>query len=686
MAERRNTPAKGPPVGPDGTERDRVSGEILGGSTARRDPPSEPPEASATLPVDPRKHAAIGTPMHTPIPGSEAPIAAPSSLELEVPEAITLKGIAGSPGVAVGPALVLGDLRASFVRRHVHTAQIPEELERVKHAVGVAQKTLRDLDSRMPSAMRDAAAILDAYQLMLQDPALHERVTRKIRVEKKCAEWAVSEAAEEVVALFGGSNDERDAYILERRHDIEFVCDRLLRALVGEDTPHAVRLDEPMIVVARDLSPADTASMVREPALAFVTCVGTRTSHTSIMARALEIPAVVGVADAIAQIRTGDMLVVDGLTGQIFVHPSEQTIRDARQRSEQHLAFARRLLAARHKPCVTADGVPVALKANVELPAEAILAVDHGAQGIGLYRTEFLYIDRTTQPGEDEQYEVYRAIVEAVSPQPVTLRTFDIGGDKFASTFQLPAEMNPALGLRAVRLALKQPEVFLTQLRAMVRASAHGDVRIMVPMVTSVHELREVRRLIAQAIEQVKARGQAFEEHIPVGIMVEVPAAAVMADVFAREAEFFSLGTNDLVQYALAIDRASQSLAAQASPFDPAILRLIKFVTDAGAKHRRNVALCGAMASDPLAACLLVGLGLRELSMEAAAIPEIKEAIRRLTVPEAEAIAELALACDSADAVEELLARELAPRLVDLLAGLADDIAVPSYSSYPPVS
>ncbi|MBX3191726.1 MAG: phosphoenolpyruvate--protein phosphotransferase [Labilithrix sp.] len=632
--------------------------------TDRRSPPPKGPEGA--VPVAP-------------------PSVPPSTFDLDVPEAITLKGIAGSPGVAVGPALVLGDLRASFVRRHVHTAQIPQELERVTAAVQTAKKTLQDVDARMPKAMREAAAILTAYQMMLEDPTLHERIDQKIRKDKKCAEWAVSEASEEIVALFGpkGATD-RDAYIVERRHDIEFVCDRLLRALVGEESPHAVRLDEPMIVVARDLSPADTASMVREPALAFVTCVGTRTSHTSIMARALEIPAVVGVADALEKIRTGDTLVVDGLTGQVYVHPTDQSIRDARQRSEQHLAFARRLLSARHKPCVTADGVSVQLKANVELPAEAILAVDHGAQGIGLYRTEFLYIDRTTQPGEDEQYEVYRAIVEAVSPSPVTLRTFDIGGDKFASTFQLPAEMNPALGLRAVRLALKEPEVFLTQLRAMVRASAHGDIRIMVPMVASVHEMREVRRLLHQAIEQVRARGHAFEEHIPLGMMVEVPAAAVMADVFAGEAEFFSLGTNDLVQYALAIDRASQSLAAQASPFDPAILRLIKFVADAGKNRGIPVSLCGAMASDPLAASLLLGLGLRDLSMEAAAIPEIKEALRRLTVAEAEAIAAQALACDSADAVEELLARELAPRLIDLLAGLAEDVAVSRSSAPPP--
>jgi phosphotransferase system enzyme I (PtsI) len=656
MSDRRSSPPPAPtPAAPSSAPKARGSGSI----------PVPSAESSSRIPPP-------------------APSVPPSSADVEKVPPVTLKGIAGSPGVAVGPALVLGDLRASFVRRHVHTAQIPQEMDRVKQAVEAAQRTLSEVSAKMPMAMREASPILEAYQMMLEDPSLHDRVNKKIKVDKKCAEWAVSESSEEIVAMFkAGDQQDRDAYITERRHDIEFVCDRLLRALVGSEVPHAVRLEEPMIIVARDLSPADTAAMVREPALAFVTAVGTRTSHTSIMARALEIPAVVGVANALAEVRTGDTLVVDGLTGQVVVHPTEQTIRDARQRSEQHLAFARRLLSARHKPCVTADGVAVALKANVELPAEAILAVDHGAQGIGLYRTEFLYIDRTTQPGEDEQYEVYRAIVEAVSPQPVTLRTFDIGGDKFASTFQMPAEMNPALGLRAVRLALKQPEVFLTQLRAMVRASAHGDVRIMIPMVASLHELREVRRLLSKAMEQVKARGQPFEEHIPLGIMIEVPAAAVMADVFAREAEFFSLGTNDLVQYTLAIDRGSQSLASLASPFDPAILRLIKFVTDAGEKQSRAVSLCGAMASDPLAACLLVGLGLRELSMEAAAIPEIKEAVRRVTVADAKAIAEQALLCESAELVEELLAKELAPRLIDLLAGIADDVTI-TRSSVPP--
>ncbi|HTB74651.1 MAG TPA: putative PEP-binding protein, partial [Polyangiaceae bacterium] len=282
---------------------------------------------------------------------------------------------------------------------------------------------------------------------------------------------------------------------------------------------------------------------------------------------------------------------------------------------------------------------------------------------------EFIYIDRHTLPTEDEQYELYRAVVEAVAPRPVTLRTFDIGGDKFASSFQLPAEMNPALGLRAVRLALSRPDVFLTHLRAMLRASAHGDLRIMVPMVASVQELREVRRLLGRAMNEVDAAGHPRAKHIPLGMMIEVPSAVVMADVLAREAEFFSIGTNDLIQYTLAIDRGNRSLAPLASPFHPAILRMIRQVTRAAATHAVPVALCGAMASDPLAAVLLVGLGLRELSMEAAAIPEIKEAIRRVTMADCERAAEAALALDTAEAVEELVAGAFAPSLFDLLTG-----------------
>ncbi len=608
-------------------------------------------------------------PSPPPPPGGTRPPPSDASL----PHGVVLKGIAGSPGVVVGSALVVGDMRAAYARRHVSTAQIEAEVERLMRAVEDAKRHLREVSARLPTGPLETNAILDAYLTMVSDPMLIERVSKKIRVEKKCAEWAVAQASEEIAKLFAPPDaSERDAYIAERGHDVEFVCDRLLRELTGDVKQIVPRLDQPVVVIARDLSPADTAGMVREPVIAFITEIGTRTSHTAIMARALEIPAVVGVADALSVVRTGDTLVVDGLRGEVVVNPSEIIILEARGRGARHLAFARGLLTARNQPCVTRDGEPVSLKANVELPAEAILALDHGAEGIGLYRTEFIYIDRRTMPTEDEQYELYRAVVEAVAPRPVTLRTFDIGGDKFASSFQLPAEMNPALGLRAVRLALSRPDVFLTQLRAMVRASAHGDLRIMVPMVASVQELREVRTLLGRAMTQVDEDGHSRAKHIPLGMMIEVPSAVVMADVLAREAEFFSIGTNDLIQYTLAIDRGNRSLAHLASPFHPAILRMIRQVSRAAAAHAVPVALCGAMASDPLAAVLLVGLGLRELSMEAAAIPEIKEALRRVTTADCERAAEAALALDTAEAVEELVAGTFAPTLFDLLTGAED--------------
>jgi phosphoenolpyruvate-protein phosphotransferase (PTS system enzyme I) len=606
----------------------------------------------------------------------------PPPSDASMPHGVLLKGIAGSPGIAVGPALVVGDTKAAYARRHIASAQIDAEIARLRHAVEEAKRHVREVSARLPAAPLETNAILDAYLTMIGDPMLLERVERKIRGDKKGAEWAVAQACEEIGKMFGPADaSERDAYILERRHDIEFVGDRLLRELTGDTKQIVPRLDQPMVVVARDLSPADTAGMVREPVIAFITEIGTRTSHTAIMARALEIPAVVGAGDALSVIRTGDTVIVDGLRGEIVVNPSEITVEEARGRGARHLAFARGLLSARNQPCVTRDGEPVTLKANVELPAEAILALDHGAEGIGLYRTEFIYIDRTTMPTELEQYELYRAVVEAVAPRPVTLRTFDIGGDKFASSFQLPAEMNPALGLRAVRLALSRPDVFLTQLRAMLRASAHGDLRIMVPMVASVQELREVRKLLGRAMHEVEGAGHKQAKHIPLGIMIEVPSAVVMADVLAREAEFFSIGTNDLIQYTLAIDRGNRSLAPLASPFHPAILRMIRQVTRAAAPHGVPVALCGAMASDPLAAVLLVGLGLRELSMEAAAIPEIKEALRRVTTNDCERAAEAALALDSAEAVEELVAGTFAPSLYDLLTGSAED---GTYGSEPP--
>jgi phosphotransferase system enzyme I (PtsI) len=460
-------------------------------------------------------------------------------------DTLTLRGIAGSPGVAIGKAVVIGGARSVYAHRTVSAEEVPHEIHRYEVAVGRAQQDLREMARRVGDK-RAETNILEAYVLMVGDETMGDAVRAHIENDHRCAEWAVVTAIEAYASRLASVND---AYLRERSHDVEFIGDRLLRALGGRTSDRIPRLDGPLIFVAHDLSPADTAGMVDEPVAGFVTEMGTRTSHTSIMARALEIPAVVGLGDALRHISTGDKIIVDGLRGTVIVHPTRDEVGEARSRSERHGALTRGLAESRERPPATKDGVPLRLRANVELPAEAILARDQGAEGIGLYRTEFLYIDRALPPTEDEQYEIFRAVVEAMKPKPVTLRTFDIGGDKFASTFKVPEEMNPMLGLRAVRLALSRPDVFLEHLRAMVRASAHGEVKIMVPMVSSLKELREVRALLARAREEVIARGLPCADELPLGVMIEVPAAAVMVDLFAQESAFMSLGTNDLIQW-----------------------------------------------------------------------------------------------------------------------------------------
>jgi phosphotransferase system enzyme I (PtsI) len=603
--------------------------------------------------------AVVGTPLPA---GSSIPASERAA------RPVILKGIAGSHGLAIGPSVIIGAVSHSFVRRTIKQHEVDVEVARFSEAVARAQEGIRQVVERVKSgSARAETSILDAYVQMLGDELVAEGVERNIRINRQNVEWAVSNAIQELCDKF---EDMEDPYLVERRHDVAFVGERLLRALSGSDkaAPLLPKLMRPSVVMAHDLSPADTASLVKEPVVAIITEVGTRTSHTSIMARALEIPAVVGVADALGRIGPGDTVIVDGFRGEVTLSPTPEMIAEAEERSKKHIALVRHLREDKDKQAATSDGSAVHLRANIEFPAEALLAVDHGAEGVGLYRTEFLYVDRAAPPDEDYQYEIYRGVVETMHPRPVIARTFDIGGDKFVSTFQVPPEMNPALGLRAVRLALSRPDVFLDQLRAMVRASAHGDLRIMIPMIASLREFEEVRRLLGVAIREVDARGLKRAMNIPLGVMIEVPGAAVMADLFAREADFLSLGTNDLVQYALAIDRTSRSLAYLASPFDPSILRLITNVVSAAAKYDRPLSVCGAMASDPLAAVLLVGLGLRELSMEASAIPEVKEALHRVALHEAAAVAEEALAQETAEDVERTLAAAFAPRLFDLLA------------------
>ncbi len=581
---------------------------------------------------------------------------------------VRLEGIAGSAGFAIGRASVVDGGLLGVTHRRIRPTEVDSELARFDGAVETSIFDLKQVTHKLKEGSTGAtgeSSILDAYILMLGDVTLRGAVETQVREGMKCAEWSLQTAIESMCSVLRHSDD---PYLAERSHDFEFIRDRILRSLSGQKEPRIVPDgEEPVIIVARDLSPAQTATLTKERVLGLVTAVGTRTSHTAILARALEIPAIVGVEGLLEHVGDEDMLVLDGVHGKLVVSPTKEVLAELEPKAKKYYEVARSLRAHRHEPTLTSDGVSITLLANIELPVEAEIALEHGARGIGLYRTEFLYIDRPTPPTEDEQYTAYRHVVETMGSLPVTLRTFDIGGDKFVSAIKMPRDINPALGLRAVRLGLEQPELLKTQLRAMVRASAHGLIKIMVPMVASLSELRAVRALLAESVMEVDRAGHAHCEHIDLGCMVEVPSAAILADEFAREAEFLSIGTNDLVQYTLAVDRTSQELARLASYFDPAIIRLIKGVIQASAFRQRPVSVCGTMASDPLAAILLVGMGMRTLSMEASAIPEVKAALSRVSLLEATDAAGSAFEATTAQALERGMFDQFGRLLKDLL-------------------
>jgi phosphoenolpyruvate-protein phosphotransferase (PTS system enzyme I) len=578
-----------------------------------------------------------------------------------------LDGIAGSPGLAIGHAVVVDTRRPGIPRRHVEKQAIEEELVRFDAAVRATSQALRGVAAQMRTGTAHAqSSILEAYVAMVEDASLRRAVEQHVTADLQCAEWALDSAVSRMADQLRAAGD---PYLADRSQDFEFVGEHILRAMTGRQRPFPlIATPEGMpILVAHNLSPAEAAGLSKDRVKAIVTEVGTRTSHTAIVARALEIPAVVGARGITSQVATGELLVVDGLRGKIMVSPTAAMIDAARERAERHQARTLGLLGAKDRPASTRCGTPIAIRANIELPAEATLALEHGAQGIGLYRTEFLYLARTTPPTEDEQLDVYRGVLEVMAPRPVTLRTFDLGGDKLPLTARTPSEPNPALGVRAVRLGLSRPELMLTQLRAMVRASAYGKLRIMVPMISTLGELRAVRHLLLRAMRQVDESGFRRDSHLSLGVLIEIPSAALMADEFAAEADFLSIGTNDLVQYTLAVDRANGELAHLASAFQPGVLRLIRAVIQGASRHDRPVSLCGAMSSDPLGAALLIGMGLRELSMEPIAIPEVKSALSRITVAEAELAARRVLECVTVEEVNDVLLDAFAARFGDLL-------------------
>lgn len=559
-----------------------------------------------------------------------------------------LQGLAASPGIAIGPAFRLE--RAPVRYQRTAAADRERELLRFQQAVEVAARQLEEVHARAAAESgASQAAIFEAQALMLQDPELLQKVRAAVEEEGIGAEAAVSDAAEEYIGILEALDDD---YLRARSRDVRDVADRLLRALLGVSDSASAGLQTPSIIVARDLTPSDTVALDKSLVLGFCTAEGGTTSHTAILARALALPAVVGLGPGILEIEDGTPLALDAGAGTVWVEPDAGTVAHCRAQRAAVAAFMLQAQGRAMEPAVTRDGHRVEVMANVGDVEGAWAALLAGAEGIGLLRSEFLYLERPTMPGEEEQYQAYRRILEVLDGRPVTLRTLDVGGDKGLHYIQMPPQMNPSLGLRGIRLCLARPDIFRPQLRAALRAGAGHSLRVMFPMVSTLGEVRAAREMLESCRNELRAEGHPVADQMEVGVMVEVPAAALMADRLAAEVDFFSIGTNDLSQYVMAADRTSAEVAHLADAFHPAVLRLVRDVIAAAHARGRRVGLCGELAGEPLAIPVLLGLGLDELSISPPRVPLAKQVIRALTIAEARDIAAQALALDSPEEIQ----------------------------------
>jgi len=577
------------------------------------------------------------------------------------------RGIGVSPGIAIGRALVIESRRPRAKRETLEASRVPAEVARLKKALEDARRQIQEVQGRIAKEVGvQYGRIFDAHLLILEDRLLAEEAIAYIQAHRVNAEYAVQEVLEPVRQAFSRVED---GYLRERRSDVDDVGDRILRNLLGQrPTIHVERPGE-TILFAHDLTPSDTATLQRDAVLGVATETGGRTSHSAIMARSLEIPAVVGIENICAHVKNQDTVILDGLEGLVILAPDREILGHYHAR-RQHLEYVGRAL---HKlgslPAETQDGYRVRVTANVEFPTELPQAKAHGAEGIGLYRSEFLYLNRPDLPAEEEHFGVYRAVAAEMTPRPTIIRTLDFGGDKLASAIHLATEENPSLGLRAIRLCLHRPELFRGQLRAILRARAFGPLRIMYPMISGVAEVRAANALLEEAKAELTAAGIAFDLAIQVGVMIEIPSAAIIADLLAREVDFFSVGTNDLIQYALAIDRVNEQVAYLYEPLHPAVLRMLQTVVTAAHNEGIWVSMCGEMAGDPLYSLLLVGLGFDELSMTSASIPLVKRIIRSITYGQAAELAHRLFGCATAQEVEQLLRHEMRSRFPEYISG-----------------
>lgn len=593
-------------------------------------------------------------------PPAPAPAATGPRMEIK-------RGIPVSPGVAIGPALVLDNEGFRIPRRFLNGEDGEAEVVRLRLALTAAARDSLDQERAIRAKVgKQYGAIFAAHAMLIEDPSLVRDVETLIRDQDHTAEYAVSRVIRRHVKAL--ESIEHGNFAL-RTADLFDIEKSILRHLLGEGREPLHYLREPVVVLAHDLTPSETASLDRRMVHAFVTEAGGRASHTAIMAGVLEIPAVVGIGRFLSNVSGGDEVIVDGTRGVVILNPDDETRERYLQTQTSFRAFEGRLDELRDLPAETRDGTSVLLMGNIEFPEEAAHCLQRGAQGVGLYRTEFLYLNKQTDPVEAEHVDAYLKVLKTLGPRPVVIRTLDLGADKFATAADAARdERNPALGLRSVRLCLRNLTLFKTQMRAILRASAFGDVRIMFPMVSTLLELRQCKLILAEVKEDLEDEGIPFNRKLPVGTMIEVPSAALMADQFAKEVNFFSIGTNDLIQYTLAADRTNENVASLYSAGDPAVLRLIERVIEAAQKQNVDVSVCGEMSGDPIYTMLLVGMGLRQLSVTPHNIPEIKKVIRSITVEEATEVAREALRLETARDVNNYLreqTRRILPELVN---------------------
>jgi len=559
----------------------------------------------------------------------------------DIGEAQIIEGIPASPGIVVGTAFILDTERPHVEQEPVSAEDIEEEIGCFISAVEDTKKELVRLRSNLEEQLGEThAMIFDPHLMILEDSMVIDGTVRRIKESGINAAFALTETIGVVTKAMSRTKDE---YLRERVYDIKDIERRLLMRLLGRKAKSLRHLEDNVIVIAQELAPTHTASMHRERVTGFGMEVGGRTSHAAIMARSLEIPAVVGLRDATDIIRQGETIILDGTVGLLVYRYDDAILAYYLDRKQKLEEFERELLMYKDYPAVTKDGRKFELGANIEIPDEVNSALSHGAEGIGLFRTEYLFIAEDELPTEDEQYDAYRTVVEAMAPSAVVIRTLDVGGDKFGPQGPAQREANPFLGWRGIRHSLSNPDIFLKQLKAILRASSHGSVKVMFPMITSLQEVRDAKQVLAAARQELRMEGRGFDEDIPVGIMVETPAAAVIADILAEEVDFFSIGSNDLVQYTLAVDRGNDRVAYLYDQYHPAVLQLIDATVRAAKRHKKWVGICGEMAGDPLSVLVLIGLGLNELSTSPLMLPEVKSIIRSTSYNYARKVAQRAM-------------------------------------------